>query len=164
METAITILFALAEHKTPKIDWKPLAYVSGLDKPTKNPNEIGVASRFGDPGDNLAGTELFCNPGKKVDSTAHICAHRTLPCNTILFLENPRTNMRTFCIVKDRGPFGAVNTDGEWTIKVNKDDPGEWRGIIDMSPAVSSSLSHNGMEKINIWHYKIPAKKVASKS
>ncbi len=111
----------------------------------------GLATRFGDPGDQLAGGQLYCT-GKKMEPGQIACAHRTLPCGTVLMLENPRTGKFALCEVLDRGPFGALLDTGEWAFKIRRDDPGEWRGIVDLSPAVSDALSHNGRERIRVYY------------
>lgn len=150
-----------------------------------SPSQIGVASRFGDPGDKWVGGHLYCSPGKRVNSTEHVCAHRYagykgLPCGSILIIENPRTKKRSWCRVMDRGPYGAFilsrpsddkkythvyDSKGlrRWYVKIRKNDKppadlcphkdciGKWRGIVDLSPAVSNDLGHNGMERVKVW-------------
>lgn len=76
------------------------------------PDQAGVASRFGDPGDKWVGGNLYCQPNKRVDSEEHACAHRLAgyrshPCGTILILRNPRTKKLSWCRIMDRGPYGA---------------------------------------------------------
>jgi hypothetical protein len=46
--------------------------------------------------------------------------------------------------------------DGKWVIKIHPSDPGVWRGILDLTPAVSEALGHNGFEKVNMWVISIP--------
>jgi hypothetical protein len=77
-----------------------------------SPDQKGVASRFGDPGDKWVGGNLYCQPNKRVDSDEHVCAHRLAgyrshPCGTILILRNPRTKKMSWCRIMDRGPYGA---------------------------------------------------------
>jgi hypothetical protein len=114
----------------------------------------GVATRFGDPGDRLTGKHLSCThehiaPGQLV------CAHRTLPCGTTLILENPRTGRFALCEVLDRGPFGAILPTGEWGVKIHKNEPGDWRGILDLAPAVADALAHNGRERIRVFYQRV---------
>ncbi len=154
-----------------------------------NPDEQGIASRFGDPGDKWVGGNLYCAPNRRVNQTEHACAHRYAgykrhPCGSILILENPRTKKRSWCRVMDRGPYGAdvLSYDEtkkkyvqvyyfdkkkrkrkRWYVKIRaKDKPpaskcpsqncvGRWRGFLDLSPAVSNELGHNGMERIRAW-------------
>jgi hypothetical protein len=114
----------------------------------------GVATVFGDPGDQLAGGHLYCT-GKKMEPGQLACAHRTLPCGTVVMLENPRTGRFAACQVLDRGPFGAKLESGRWAFKIHEKDPGQWRGVIDLSPAVSQALDHNGRERVRLY-YKEP--------
>ncbi len=114
----------------------------------------GLATRFGDPGDKLTGKHLSCThpplqPGQLV------CAHRTLPCGTTLILENPRTGQFALCEVLDRGPFGAILPTGDWGVKIHKYEPGDWRGILDLAPAVSQALGHNGRERIRVFYQRV---------
>jgi hypothetical protein len=150
-----------------------------------SPNQVGIASRFGDPNDKWVGGNLYCNSKRRVNSKEHVCAHRYagykgLPCGSILIIENPRTKKRSWCRVMDRGPYGAnvlsrsskdekytyaLRPDGRkhWYVKINKDHKppaskcphedcvGRWIGILDLSPAVSDDLGHNGMERVKVW-------------
>jgi hypothetical protein len=114
----------------------------------------GLATRFGDPGDRLTGKHLSCThqhlaPGQLA------CAHRTLPCGTTLILENPRNGRFAMCQVLDRGPFGAILPSGSWGMKIKRTQPGEWRGILDMAPAVADALGHNGRERVRIFYQRI---------
>lgn len=121
--------------------------------------ERGVATRFGDPGDVLAGDHLYCT-GKKMEPGALVCAHRTLPCGTLLMLENPRTGRFAVCEVLDRGPFGAQLDTGEWAFKIRPSDPGRWRGVVDLAPAVAEALAHNGRERVRVFHEPVSKHKV----
>lgn len=114
----------------------------------------GRATRFGDPGDRWAGRHLSCTH-EKLKPGQMVCAHRNLPCGTVLVLHNPRTRRLAACEVLDRGPFGAILPTGEWGIKIKRDEPGTWRGILDLSPAVADALAHNGFEKVFAVHQKI---------
>jgi hypothetical protein len=116
--------------------------------------ERGVATRFGDPGDRLTGEHLSCThqhlqPGQLV------CAHRTLPCGTTLILENPRNGRFALCEVLDRGPFGAILPSGQWGMKIRASQPGDWRGVLDLAPAVADALGHNGRERIRIFYQRV---------
>lgn len=150
-----------------------------------SPDEVGVASRFGDPGDKWVGGHLYCAPKRRVNSQEHVCANRhagykRLPCGSILILESPRTKKRSWCKVMDRGPYGAnvfsrepgeekytqahkPNGRRQWYVKIRAGDKppadqcpsqdciGRWRGVLDLSPAVSNDLDHNGMERVKAW-------------
>jgi hypothetical protein len=72
--------------------------------------------------------------------------------------------------VIERGPYGAVLADDEtpredarcvprksgkvWCIKKNKDWPGTWRGVADLTFAVGAALGHNGKERVKITKVK----------
>jgi hypothetical protein len=114
----------------------------------------GLATRFGDPGDHLTGKHLSCTH-EHIAPGQLICAHRTLPCGTPLLLENPRTGQFAVCQVLDRGPFGAILPTGEWGVKIHKNEPGDWRGILDLSPAVAEALGHNGRERIRVFYQRV---------
>jgi hypothetical protein len=114
----------------------------------------GVATRFGDPGDMLTGAHLSCTH-QHIQPGQLVCAHRTLPCGTTLILENPRTGNFALCEVLDRGPFGAILPSGAWGVKIHKDEPGDWRGILDLSPAVAQALGHNGRERIRVFYQRV---------
>jgi len=111
----------------------------------------GLATRFGDPGDHLTGKHLSCTH-EHIQPGQLVCAHRTLPCGTTLILENPRTGRFALCEVLDRGPFGAIMPTGQWGVKIHKNEPGDWRGILDLSPAVAQALGHNGRERIRVFY------------
>ena len=129
-----------------------------LQPETKMPREDdkGLATRYGTPGDKWLSGPLACGDGSQtIWNTQNVCAHRFLPCGTLLIVENLRTDQRTWCKVWDRGPYGAYVYDEsgnrKWVVKKRRGDPGEWRGILDMSPDVSLSMGHNGFEKVRFW-------------
>jgi hypothetical protein len=70
-------------------------------------------------------------------------------------LENPRTGRFALCEVLDRGPFGAIMPTGQWGVKIHRDEPGDWRGILDLSPAVADALGHNGRERIRVFYQRV---------
>jgi hypothetical protein len=89
-----------------------------------------------------------------------------------------KTGQRNWCEVLDRGPFGAsvFAADGSkvmitpkkaaWYIKIREGDlppvdlcpdggcVGKWRGVLDMSPAVSKGMGHTGWGTIKVWRLK----------
>ena len=115
----------------------------------------GLATRFGDPGDQLAGGAMSCT-GEKLAQTDLVCAHRTLPCGTLLVVENIRNRKFALCQVLDRGPFGALLPSGEWTVKRTVHEPGVWRGIVDLGPAVAEALEFNGRERVRLYYQPHP--------
>jgi hypothetical protein len=115
----------------------------------------GLATRFGDPGDPLDGNHLRCTH-QKMQPGQLACAHRTLPCGTVLFIENQRNHRMALCEVLDRGPFGAILPSGDWGIKRHRDEEGSWRGIVDLSPSVAEALDFNGRERVRIFYQRPP--------
>jgi hypothetical protein len=116
--------------------------------------EHGLATRFGDPGDRHDGAALSCTQ-KPLEAGQLVCAHRTLPCGSVVMLHNPRTNRYAVCTVLDRGPYGAILPSGKWGLKIHKSQPGVWRGVIDLAPAVARALGHNGFERVDIYYQRV---------
>jgi hypothetical protein len=116
--------------------------------------ETGIATRFGDPMDFLSGSHLKCTQGKMQDGQM-VCAHRTLPCGTVVMLENVRTGRFAVCQVLDRGPYGANLPNGHIGLKTRAREPGTWRGVVDLSPAVASALNLNGRERVRMFYQKV---------
>ena len=50
----------------------------------------------------------------------HPCAHRTLPKGTVVTVVNTRTGTSTWCVVKDRGPYGnaIIDLDEEQFVEI----------------------------------------------
>ncbi len=138
-----------------------------------NPPEMGLASRYGYPGDQY---ENFKQPyachgsltkkwGKEryEEALKTGVAHRTLPCGTkVLICKTKKASLSTHdksviwpctsAIVVDRGPYGTLNQQGLWHRR-SKLQPGErWRGIVDLLPPVAAKLGVRGLEKVVIWY------------
>jgi len=157
------------------------AMVLGAMAPSSLPSahQNGTATRFGDEGDRWIGGTLKCRPDDYVNSDEHMCAHRHYACGTILIVRNLRTGRFGWCEVTDRGPYGANVFAGPgsaddtvllssgrpaWYVKKTRSHRpprslcpsrncvGRWRSIIDLSPAVSDSIGHNGFERVSIWN------------
>ena len=126
-------------------------------------SEKGLSTRFGDPGDLLTGAHLSCTH-QRIQPGQLVCAHRTLPCGSVVMLHNPRTRKYAVCEVLDRGPFGAILPSGEWGVKIRKSEPGQWRGVIDLAPAVADALGHNGREKIQLVYQRVARHLVAGRA
>lgn len=115
----------------------------------------GIASWYGGGnGDNglhgkiTATGEVFL-PRKRT------CASRSIPLNTVVLIEDPETGRRAWCRVNDRGPYGAMY-EGQWVLKLTSDDPGEWRGIMDLSRGTAKSLGFNfrsGLNTIRVRYF-----------
>jgi hypothetical protein len=170
---------ASSVNKTPE-ETEDYAKIVASDRSIQlpsNPDDSGIATRYGSPGDKFAQQGTACKPHDKINDYDHVCAHRWYPCGTLLIVENSKTGDRNWCVVLDRGPYGAnvFAADGSkvmagnraaWYIKINKDDPppaefcpeggctGRWRGILDMSPAVSKGMNHTGWGPIKFWRLK----------
>lgn len=110
------------------------------------PSHECLATNFGSPGDRHAGGKAVC-VGRKVGSDDIGVAHRSLPCGTKVVVYLGRTKRAALATVIDRGPYGAT-LDGVWFVKKTKDEPGKWRGCLDMTPRLAKILGHNGLEKV----------------
>lgn len=110
-----------------------------LSAPPQVATQAGRAAVFGYAGDKWAGGPLACT-GKPLRPKQAVCAHRTLPCGTFLFLQNQSNRRMALCQVLDRGPFGARLPGGRFVVKRRKADRGTWQGVVDLSPAVASDL------------------------
>lgn len=98
--------------------------------------QVGTASWYGNGvwhGETTANGEDF-NPNE------FTCAHRNLPFDTVVLVENLANGRRAWCRVNDRGPYNVHEVDGEWTVKTQLDDKDSWRGIIDLSVAMARKL------------------------
>lgn len=114
------------------------------------------ATRFGDPGDKYVGGKAIAL-GRRVNQTDIGVAHRTLPMGTVLTICNPRAGKCAVARVVDRGPYGKRGRDGKW----HNACPGRqckegrratrrrrWRSCLDLTPALSDRLGHNGFENV----------------
>lgn len=157
----IYVVFSLVEmHQDPFLRSIPPEAIPGTTSPKA---QSGIATMYGTPNDRKWGAgHLACAPDYRVQDLPemHVCAHRTYPCGTILVVENPRTGLRTLCRVLDRGPYGALLEDGTWTVKIKHADPGTWRGIADMTPAVAQAIGHTGYGRVKVWPIYVPKKRM----
>lgn len=102
--------------------------------------EQGVASWYGSGVNNDNGMHgKITATGETFDPSLQTCAHRSIRLNTIIIIEDLATGDRTWCRISDRGPYGSIH-DGEWVLKLSGSDPGEWRGILDMSKGTAEAL------------------------
>lgn len=127
--------------------------------PARSPDIVGRASRYGGPSDGRwGGAALACAPDYHVERGYHVCAHRTLPCGTVLAVQAVSTRKTTWCRVMDRGPFGALDPDGVWFPKVGKhrELPGVYRGEIDMAFSAYNELGLKGIGAVRIWKLWVP--------
>lgn len=104
------------------------------------------ATIFGYKGDEHAGgSALFLK--RPVNNKDVGIAHRTLPLGSKVVVQNLRTKSISIATVVDRGPYGAVYED-TWVLKLKKADPGQWRGCVDLTPALARGIHHSGYEKV----------------
>jgi hypothetical protein len=102
----------------------------------------GWATVFGYPGDPHAGGLAACNQ-RPIPQDELVCAHRWLPCGTEVVVFNLERPGVSTCVVTDRGPYG-VNAR-----------TGRWRGIIDLAPAASRAIRHDGRDLVRLF-YQLP--------
>jgi hypothetical protein len=110
----------------------------------------GYATVFGTPGDVHAGGPLACEH-RPIPQDEPLCAHRHLPCGTQIVVVNLERNASTTCRVADRGPYG-----------VNKH--GRWRGLIDLTPHVATSVKLDGRDKVRLFYLMPPKTSAMYKS
>ena len=101
----------------------------------------------------------FACGGDWEDPDRAVCAHRWLPCGTWIEVESKKTGRTAWCEVMDRGPYGALSSDGKWVLKRPRDPKtksAKWRGIIDLSPSVTNAIGTGGFGVVTIrsWHKK----------
>ncbi len=119
--------------------------------------QSGTASWYGDGswhGDITANGEAF-------DPQQFTCAHRSLPFDTMVLIENPANGRRAWCRINDRGPYGYITEDGEWDFVVSSSPDINWRGILDMSIATAEALGtmEVGLQSVRLryWTRSLPA-------
>ncbi len=119
--------------------------------------ETGIASWYGDGswhGDITANGEPF-------DPYDYTCAHRNLPFDTMILIENRANQRRVWCRINDRGPYGITTEDGAWDYVVSSSYDENWRGILDMSIATAEALgtTETGLQSVHIryWEQSLPS-------
>lgn len=112
------------------------------------PVRYGIASVFAHRGDALVGGVSRCL-GRVPNATDWGLATRTGECGDLYVVTNLRTGLSVVAPRIDAGPYGAL-VDGVWTIKKNRRDPGTWRGIADLTPAVAAAIGSDGWERIQL--------------
>lgn len=117
-----------------------------LEKPPQPQPCLGTI--FGFEGDKYAGGEAVC-VHRKIRPNERGIALRDAPCGTRYKLTNPDNGRVTYAKVMDHGPYGALIKDRRgkvrWGIKRREQDPGDWRGCVDMSVQVAKDLHHDGL-------------------
>ena len=119
--------------------------------------QTGIASWYGDGswhGDITANGEDF-------DPHDFTCAHRNLPFDTMILIENRANDRRVWCRINDRGPYGITTEDGTWDYVVSSSQDENWRGILDMSIATAEALGTTevGLQSVHIryWSESLPS-------
>ena len=134
-----------------------LALLAALTATAAARTETGNASVFAFRGDKWQGGRSPCL-GRQVRPTDHVVAHRTLPCGTRVRVTNLRTGLKTIATVANRGPYGACLDDdyrggfrcNKWALKRRRSDPGRWRGVLDITPAVATAIEHDGWDRVRL--------------
>ena len=140
-----TIIFAMYSQLAvgADVDWP--------DPEVPPTQETGLASWYGDGswhGDITANGETF-------DPYEYTCAHRSLPFNTMILIENRANRRRVWCRINDRGPYGITTEDGTWDYVVSSSPDKNWRGILDMSIATAEALGTTevGLQSVHIRYW-----------
>jgi rare lipoprotein A (peptidoglycan hydrolase) len=113
--------------------------------------QVGIASWYGRGnwhGDTTASGERF-------DPRAWTCAHRDLPFNTVVLVENRANGRRAWCRINDRGPYAIRHRDGSWRIGIRMKGQGRWQGVIDLSPAIARRLDMKqvGLQRVALRYW-----------
>ena len=141
----LTLILALysqiapaAEIEIPQLDLPPV-------------QQTGMASWYGNGawhGDITANGEDF-------DPHQFTCAHRSLPFDTMVLIENRANRRRVWCRINDRGPFGFTTDEGTWDFEVSNSPDRNWRGILDMSIATAEALGtmEVGLQSVHLRYW-----------
>lgn len=80
-------------------------------------------------------------------------AHRTLPLGSWVVVQNPVTKEAIPLRVIDRGPFGAIDSDGHWFIKsgANASRLGKFSGCLDITYPAGVKITHRGKQRVLFW-------------
>ena len=113
--------------------------------------QVGVASWYGN---GAWHGEITAN-GERFDPSKFTCAHRSLPFDTVVLIENTANHRRVWCRINDRGPYGLETDDGSWTFKVSSSPHFNWRGILDMSVATAEALGTTevGLQRVYLRYW-----------
>lgn len=114
------------------------------------PDGSGLASRYADTVADEGGPPACLGRIKDPDLYRYRCAHRTLPCGTVLLL---RTATRWgWCVRLDAGPWGAVGPHGERANPARLRKGWRRRGVLDLSPVPADALGlKDGRVHVRYW-------------
>ncbi|MFB6262581.1 MAG: septal ring lytic transglycosylase RlpA family protein [Bradymonadaceae bacterium] len=118
--------------------------------------QTGVASWYG------AGHwhgEITAN-GEQFDPSEPTCAHRSLPFNTVVLVENTANGRRAWCRINDRGPYALRRRGDGWEPVAAPPQRANGRGIIDLTIAVAERLKmkETGLQRVRL-RYWVPARR-----
>jgi rare lipoprotein A (peptidoglycan hydrolase) len=113
--------------------------------------QVGLASWYGN---GAWHGEITAN-GEKFDPSDFTCAHRSLPFDTMVLIENRANGRRVWCRINDRGPYGYKSDDGSWDFRVSSSSEINFRGILDMSVATAEALGTTqvGLQRVNLRYW-----------
>jgi rare lipoprotein A (peptidoglycan hydrolase) len=124
--------------------------------PEMTVQHTGLASWYGSGVKNDYGLHgSITATGEPFDPSKKTCAMRAAPLRRAVLVRLTRTGHKTWCLVNDRGPYGALDDEGLWITKFSREDPGEWRGVIDLSRATAVALGFDfqrGLEQVEILY------------
>lgn len=137
------------------MSFSPISEIPAIEVPPVQ--EKGLASWYGSGVNNDNGMHgSITATGEKFKPRLRTCASRTIPLNTVVMVEDVATGNRVWVRCNDRGPYGAILEDGSWAVKLSRGDPGEWRGIMDLSKGSALALGLNldkGLNKILVRYW-----------
>lgn len=95
---------------------------------------------------------------------APVCAHRTLPCGSWVFIKNLKTKKTAWCKIMDRGPYGKRDKNGirfnsaidRKQAKRQRRPPkkGRYIALIDKSSGVTKELGATGFTRVRVYWWK----------
>jgi len=123
--------------------------------PAIPPDGSGLASRYADTAADEGGTPACARRIKDPSVYRHRCAHRDLPCGTVLLL---RTATRWgWCVRLDAGPWGAIGPHGERANPARLRKGWKRRGVLDLSPVPANGLGlKDGRVMVDYWILSTP--------
>lgn len=112
--------------------------------------ERGVASWYGDG--NWHG-EITAN-GEKFRPNDFTCAHRDLPFNTMILVENVENGRQAWCRVNDRGPYGIIERNGKLQVQMERPQGERWR-VLDLSVGTARKLDmlESGLGRVRLRYW-----------
>lgn len=109
------------------------------------------STQFGHIGDGHGGRSPTVYHQRPVSPTDVGIAHRTWPMGRTVKVENLRTGKSATARIIDRGPYGKLDSDGNWfNSRKHRDREGEFRGCADLTPKLAEMIGHDGMDKVKL--------------